>query len=91
MFPRAIAMNVVVMDAGYQRLDQILDEKNFDEYVKEICKEFYADEMGRREWRHGFISGCGWWATSRGIDSERGIRWRARPVSGITVSGSTLR
>ena len=31
----------------YQRLNQILDEKKFDEYVEGICERFYADEVGR--------------------------------------------
>jgi transposase len=31
----------------YQRLNQILDEKKFDEYVEAICEQFYADEVGR--------------------------------------------
>jgi hypothetical protein len=31
----------------YQRLNQILDEKKFDEYVEAICEEFYAGEVGR--------------------------------------------
>src|ERR1700686_4706750 len=39
----------------YQRLNQILDEKKFDEYVEAICEQFYADEVGRPEFQHG---GC---------------------------------
>jgi transposase len=31
----------------YQRLNLILDEKRFDEYVETICGRFYADEVGR--------------------------------------------
>src|SRR5271163_4364132 len=31
----------------YQRLNQILDEKKFDEYVETICEDFYAGEVGR--------------------------------------------
>lgn len=42
----------------YGRLNQILDEKKFHEYVKTICQEFYADEVGRPGRRRGFISGC---------------------------------
>ena len=33
--------------AFYARLNQILDKHNFDEYVKELCQRFYADEVGR--------------------------------------------
>ena len=31
----------------YQRLNQILDEKKFDEYVETICEDFYPGEVGR--------------------------------------------
>src|SRR5271155_4557791 len=31
----------------YQRLNQILDEKKFDEYVEGGCGDFYAGEVGR--------------------------------------------
>jgi hypothetical protein len=35
--------------AFYQGLNQILDEKKFDEYVEEISERFYTDEVGRPE------------------------------------------
>lgn len=28
----------------YTRLNQILDEHDFDEYVERLCERFYADE-----------------------------------------------
>src|ERR1700691_1979413 len=31
----------------YKRLNQILDEKKFDEYVETLCADFYAGEVGR--------------------------------------------
>ena len=31
----------------HKRLNQILDEKKFDEFVEAICERFYADEVGR--------------------------------------------
>jgi hypothetical protein len=34
------ALPVSASHPFYQRLNQILDEKKFDEYVEEICKEF---------------------------------------------------
>jgi hypothetical protein len=30
----------------YQRLNQIHDEKKFDEYVETVCEDFYAREVG---------------------------------------------
>ena len=31
----------------YTRLNQILDEKKFDEYAETICEQFYTAEVGR--------------------------------------------
>src|SRR5437879_6050150 len=31
----------------YTRLNQILDEADFDGYVESLCQRFYADEIGR--------------------------------------------
>src|SRR3984885_7558515 len=41
------ALPVSASHPFYQRLNQILDEKKFDEYVEAICEQFYADEVGR--------------------------------------------
>ena len=62
----------------YQRLNQILDEKKFDEYVEAICAEFYAGEVGRPGLSPGIyfrLLMVGYF--EEGIDSERGIAWRA--------------
>ena len=32
----------------YRRLNQILDEAHFDEYVETRCQRFYADELACR-------------------------------------------
>src|SRR5690242_10621054 len=31
----------------YARLNQILEQHDFDEYVEGLCQQFYADEIGR--------------------------------------------
>src|SRR5712692_1097357 len=61
----------------YQRLNQILDEKKFDEYVEEICERFYADEVGRPGLAPGIYFRLLMVGYFEGIDSERGIAWRA--------------
>ena len=60
----------------YSRLNQILDEHDFDEYVERVCQQFYADEG-----RPGLPPGCyfrllliGYF---EGLDAERAIAWRA--------------
>jgi transposase len=61
----------------YQRLNQILDEKHFDEYVEEMCARFYADEVGRPGLAPGIYFRLLMVGYFEGIDSERGIAWRA--------------
>ena len=61
----------------YQRLNQILDEKKFDEYVEELCEPFYAKEVGRPGLAPGIYFRLLMLGYFEGIDSERGIAWRA--------------
>src|SRR5260370_26601099 len=61
----------------YARLNQILDENKFDEYVETICEEFYADEVGRPGLAPGIYFRLLMVGYFEGIDSERGIAWRA--------------
>src|SRR5271163_715363 len=61
----------------YQRLNQILDEKKFDEYVEGLCEQFYADEVGRPGLAPGIYFRLLMVGYFEGIDSERGIAWRA--------------
>src|SRR5580700_2616511 len=61
----------------YQWLNQILDEKKFDEYVEAICEDFYAGEVGRPGLSPGIYFRPLMVGYFEGIDSERGIAWRA--------------
>src|SRR6266852_275559 len=61
----------------YQRLNQILDDKKFDEYVEDLCQEFYAGEVGRPGLSPGIYFRLLMVGYFEGIDSERGIAWRA--------------
>jgi transposase len=61
----------------YQRLNQILDEKKFDEYVETICEDFYAGEVGRPGLSPVIYFRLLMVGYFEGIDSERGIAWRA--------------
>jgi transposase len=60
----------------YTRLNQILDEHDFDGYVEGLCQRFYASEGGP-----GLLPGhyfrlllIGYF---EGLDAERAIAWRA--------------
>jgi transposase len=61
----------------YQRLNQILEEKKFDQYVEAICEDFYAGEVGRPGLSPGIYFRLLMVGYFEGIDSERGIAWRA--------------
>jgi transposase len=54
-----------------------LDEKKFDEYVETICEQFYAEEVGRPGMAPGIYFRLLMVGYFEGIDSERGIAWRA--------------
>lgn len=61
----------------YQRLSRFLDAQRFDEFCEERCAKFYADEVGRRGLMPGRYFRLLMLGYFEGIDSERGIAWRA--------------
>lgn len=71
------ALPVSASHPFYQRLNQILDDNKFDEYVETICEDFYADEVGRPGLAPGIYFRLLMVGYFEGIDSERGIAWRA--------------
>src|SRR5712692_236880 len=61
----------------YARLNEILDERGFDRYVEGKCRRFYAKKMGRPSVAPGIYFRLLLIGYFEGIDSERGIAWRA--------------
>ncbi len=61
----------------YTRLNQILDQADFDGYVESLCQRFYADEIGRPSLPPGRYLRMLLLAYFEGLDSERAIAWRA--------------
>ena len=61
----------------YERLNRLLDEKKFDEFVETLCAPFYAAKMGRPGVAPGIYFRLLMVGYFEGIDSERGIAWRA--------------
>jgi transposase len=61
----------------YARLNRVLDEKSFDEFAEAICEPFYAKTMGRPGLSPGIYFRLLMVGYFEGIDSERGIAWRA--------------
>src|ERR1041384_1624652 len=61
----------------YERLNQLLAKHDFDRFVEGICQRFYADTMGRPGLPPGIYFRLLLIGYFEGIDSERGIAWRA--------------
>ncbi len=63
----------------YSRLNQVLDEGEFDAFVESLCAKFYAENVGRPGLAPGMYFRSLLIGYFEGIDSERGIAWRAGP------------
>ena len=61
----------------YQRLSQLLAEHDFDRFAEDQCRRFYAATMGRPGLAPGVYFRLLLVGYFEGIDSERGIAWRA--------------
>jgi transposase len=61
----------------YRRLNQLLRERGFDDFAEAQCATFYAETMGRPGLPPGIYFRLLLIGYFEGIDSERGIAWRA--------------
>ena len=61
----------------YQRLNQALEAQGFDSFVEKACRPFYAPGVGRPSLLPGRYFRLLLLGYFEGIDSERGIAWRA--------------
>jgi transposase len=61
----------------YTRLNQILDQHDFDGYVEGLCQRFYAEEIGRPGLTPGRYFRLLLIGYFEGLDAERAIAWRA--------------
>ena len=61
----------------YARLNRILEQNGFDEYVEQQCASFYAPTMGRPSLAPGMYFRLLMLGYFEEIESERGIAWRA--------------
>jgi transposase len=67
----------------YERLNRLLDACEFDEFVEGACQHFYAKTLGRPGLAPGIYFRLLMIGYFEGIDSERGIAWRAADSLGI--------
>jgi transposase len=75
----------------YTRLNVLLDAHHFDRFVEKQCRRFYPSAMGRPSLTPGRYFRSLLLGYFEGIDSERGIAWRAtdslavRSLLGLSV------
>ncbi len=79
----------------YQAVNRVLAAKGFDQYAEQVCAKFYAETTGRPSLPPGVYFRCLFVGYFEGIESERGIAWRAadslslRDFLGIPASKGT--
>jgi transposase len=67
----------------YTRLNELLDREKFDEFAEAECAQFYAGNNGRPSLAPGTYFRLLLIGYFEGIDSERGIAWRAADSLGL--------
>jgi transposase len=77
MFVAATELPVSPGHPFYARLTTILDDAGFDRFAEEQCQRFYAPVMGRPSLQPGRYFRLLLVGYFEGLDSERGIAWRA--------------
>jgi transposase len=64
-------------------VNDLLEEKKFDEFAEQECVKFYAEKKGRSSLAPGIYFRLLLVGYFEGIDSERGIAWRAANSLGL--------
>jgi len=77
MWVTTTALPTAASHPFYRRLNQLLREHGFDDFVEALCATFYADTMGRPGVPPGIYFRLLLIGYFEGIDSERGMAWRA--------------
>ena len=67
----------------YGRVNELLEAEQFDEFAEKECAKFYAENNGRPSLTPGIYFRLLLVGYFEGIDSERGIAWRAADSIGL--------
>jgi transposase len=67
----------------YKRVNELLEAERFDEFAEKECARFYAENNGRPSLAPGIYFRLLLVGYFEGIDSERGIAWRAADSIGL--------
>lgn len=79
MWVTTTALPTAASHPSYRRPNELLREHGFDDFVETQCADFYAETMGRPGLPPGIYFRLLLIGDFEGIDSERGIAWRAAP------------
>ncbi len=60
----------------YEKLNGLLAEADFDDYVEQLCRPYYANDLGRPGIPPGVYFRMLFIGYFEGLDSQRGIAWR---------------
>jgi len=77
LFLAASEISQPVGNHFYDRLNAILEKRKFDKRVEHLCRRYYRPTMGRPSMSPGTYFRLLFVGYFEGIDSERGIAWRA--------------
>jgi transposase len=67
----------------YKKVNELLEEAKFDDFAEKECAKFYAENNGRPSLTPGIYFRLLLVGYFEGIDSERGIAWRAADSLGL--------
>src|SRR3954469_19870684 len=62
--------------AFYDKLNALLADADFDRAAEALCRQYYADDVGRESIPPGTYFRMLFVGYFEGIDSQRGIAWR---------------
>lgn len=94
LFVTADALPQAPRHVFYERLNRILTQHDFDKFVEDCCRPFYAEVKGRPGLVPGVYFRTLFVGYFEGIDSERGMAWRIedslslRAFLGFTLADS---
>ena len=94
LFVAADALPRAPRHVFYERLNRILTQHDFDKFVEDCCRPFYAEVKGRPGLVPGVYFRTLFVGYFEGIDSERGMAWRIedslslRAFLGFTLADS---
>ena len=75
----------------YERLNRLLAEAGFDEFVEDLCQPYYAERLGRPGIPPGVYFRMLFVGYFEGLDSQRGIAWRCADSNSLkTFLGYSL-